>query len=165
MTVFRIRTFGDPVLRQKLREVDPTEADLPTLVQNLAETMYDAPGVGLAANQIGVLKQIFVYDDGEGEGFKAYMNPVLEEGEGEVIEEEGCLSVGGIQAPVKRYERVKIRVTNMDGEEEVLEAEGLLARILQHEMDHLNGMTILDRLDDDIKRQVISEFHEKEGLV
>ena len=165
MTVFRIRTFGDPVLRLKLREVDPTEADLPVLVKNLADTMYDAPGVGLAANQIGVLKQIFVYDDGEGEGLKAYMNPVLEESEGEVIEEEGCLSVGGIQAPVKRYERVKIRVTNMDGLEEVLEAEGLLARILQHEIDHLNGMTILDRLDDDIKRQVISEFHEKEGLV
>jgi len=165
MTVFRIRTFGDPVLRQTLRVVDPTEADLPALVQNMAETMYDAPGVGLAANQIGVLKQIFVYDDGEGEGLRAYMNPVLEEGEGEVIDEEGCLSVGGIQAPVKRYERVKIRVTNMDGEEELIEAEGLLARILQHEIDHLNGMTILDRLDDDIKRQVISEFHEKEGLV
>lgn len=163
MTIFSIRKFGDPVLRQPAKKIEASDKELEQLVASMAETMYAAPGLGLAANQIGILKQVFVFD--EGSGLMAYMNPEIIEAEGEIEEDEGCLSVASIQVPVKRYEKIKVRAQTLDGEEHIIEAEGFTARILQHEIDHLNGKIILDRLSETDRRRAIQEFHEKEGLL
>ena len=161
MTVLRIRTLGDPVLRETASPAEVFDDALRRIVDDMLETMYAAPGVGLAGNQVGLRTACFVYDDREGHaGFVA--NPRLSELEGEETLEEGCLSIPGPYHPTVRAARVRLVGADLDGEPLDIVAEGLLARIFQHETDHLNGMLYIDRLDDSGRRDVMRQLREFE---
>ena len=161
MSVMPIRTLGDPVLREPTKPVEAFDDALRALVEDMFETMYAAPGVGLAANQVGVSRSFFVYDDREGHtGFVA--NPELSEAEGEETFEEGCLSIPGPYHDTVRAERVRLRGRDLDGGPLDIRAEGLLARIFQHETDHLGGMLYIDRLDDEGRRDVMRQLRQFE---
>jgi peptide deformylase len=161
MTVLPIRTLGDPILRERAVRVDRFDEALRRLADDMTETMYAAPGVGLAANQVGVRLACFVYDDREGHaGFVA--NPELSELEGEEAIEEGCLSIPGPYAVTDRALRVRLRGSDLEGDPIDIQAEGLLARIFQHETDHLNGTLYMDRLDDAGRRDVMRQLRELE---
>lgn len=143
-----ILAHPNPALVAGATEVDPsTDSTLRSLVETMARIMYEAPGIGLAAPQIGVLKRVIVYDLSEdGEGLTALCNPVITERSGECeTDEEGCLSVPGIGVPVVRSCRVTCEGLSLDGEPIRVEAEGLQARMFQHEIDHLDGKLIIDR--------------------
>jgi peptide deformylase len=161
VTVIRIRTLGDPVLRQPAREIVDFDDALRRLADDMFETMYDAPGVGLAANQVGLQIACFVYDDREEhKGFVA--NPVCSELEGEQVDTEGCLSIPGPYHPTARALRVRLRGRDLDGDDVDIRAEGLLARIFQHETDHLLGRLYIDHLDDAGRRDVMRQLRELE---
>jgi peptide deformylase len=161
VTVLPIRTLGDPVLRESAKPVDAFDDTLRALVDDMFETMYAAPGVGLAANQVGIGKAFFVYDDREGNtGFVA--NPELSELEGEEPFEEGCLSIPGPYHDTVRAERVRLQGQDLNGDPLDIRAGGLLARIFQHETDHLRGMLYIDRLDDEGRRDVMRQLREFE---
>ncbi|HKE54919.1 MAG TPA: peptide deformylase [Actinomycetota bacterium] len=156
-----IRTLGDPVLREPAKPVETFDDTLRALVDDMFETMYAAPGVGLAANQVGIGKAFFVYDDREDHtGFVA--NPELSDLEGEETFEEGCLSIPGPYQDTVRAERVHLRGLDRNGEPIEIRAEGLLARIFQHETDHLRGMLYIDRLDEEGRRDVMRQLRELE---
>ncbi len=161
MSLLRIRTLGDPVLRQPCRPVETFDAAVRRLSEDMLETMYDAPGVGLAANQVGVQLACFVYDDREGNlGFVA--NPVVDELEGEQVDSEGCLSIPGPYYETRRAMRVRLRGLDVEGSPIEFAGEGLLARIFQHESDHLGGLLYIDRLDDEGRRDVMRQLREAE---
>lgn len=143
MAILKIRTDEDPILRKKSREVDTFDDNLKQLIDDMYETMYDAEGVGLAAVQIGKLKRMLVIDDYEGSKL-VMINPKRIEESGDVEALEGCLSVPERVGKVKRFETVKVEYQTADGEEMAIEAEGFLARIIQHEMDHLDGILYTD---------------------
>ena len=151
MALLTIRTYPDAALKQPARPVENITGEVAKFAQDLAETMYAAPGVGLAANQVGVPQRIVVLDvhDEEtrpGERLLKLVNPVVVEREGEVVWEEGCLSVPEFTAPVRRARRVLVRAWTPEEREVTIEAEELLAVALQHEIDHLDGKLFLDRL-------------------
>lgn len=151
-----ILTFPDPVLKQKAAPVTVITDEIRQLARDMAETMYDAPGVGLAAPQIGVLQRLIVIDvaaKDEAPQLITVINPVIIEGEGEVYEEEGCLSVPDFSANVRRYETVVVKGLSLDGQERVWQADGLLAIAFQHEIDHLEGTLFVDRLSP-LKREL-----------
>jgi peptide deformylase len=161
VTIMPIRTLGDPVLRQTCRPVEAFDRALRRLSEDLFETMYDAPGVGLDANQVGVSLACFVYDDREGHaGFVA--NPELSSRDGDEVAEEGCLSIPGPYHETGRARAVRLRGRDLSGGLVEVDAEGLLARIFQHETDHLNGMLYIDRLDDAGRRDVMRQLRELE---
>jgi peptide deformylase len=161
VTVLPIRTLGDPVLRERALPVETFDDTLRRLADDMVETMYAAPGVGLAANQVGVRLACFVYDDRDGHaGFVA--NPKLSDHEDEETIDEGCLSVPGPYHPTSRALKVRVRGFDLEGDPLDIRAEGLLARILQHETDHLNGKLYLDRLDDEGRRDVMRQLRELE---
>lgn len=161
MTLMPIRTLGDPVLREQSRPVEAFDTALRRLAEDMLETMYEAPGVGLAANQVGLSIACFVYDDREGgSGFVA--NPIVSDLLGEDVLEEGCLSIPGPYHPTMRASRVRLRGGDLEGRPIDMEAEGLLARIFQHETDHLNGMLYIDRLTDEGRRDVMRQLRELE---
>jgi peptide deformylase len=141
--------FGDHVLHREAERVTDISADIAALVQDMIETMYAAPGVGLAAPQVGVPLRVFVVDVTGGrskDGPIALLNPEFVEREGMQLEEEGCLSVPGFNATVARPSRAVVKGLDLDGRERVIEGSGLLARAFQHEMDHLDGRIFVDRL-------------------
>jgi peptide deformylase len=149
--------YGHDVLRQPARRVEEVTPDLEPLVRDMVETMYAAPGIGLAAPQVGVPIRLFVIDLSLGRdasGLITLVNPEFVEREGMQLEEEGCLSVPGFNATVARPGRTVVRGFDLTGEERILEGTGLLARALQHEMDHLDGRVFVDRLRG-IKRELI----------
>jgi peptide deformylase len=149
MPILPIFTYPDPILRKKTAPVTEFGPELAELVQNMAETMYDAPGVGLAAPQIGVSKQILVYDAAPEEERgtpTALINPKIIEADGEEVGEEGCLSVREFCAQVKRATHIVIEALDLEGNPLTVEAEDWPARILQHEIDHLNGILFIDHL-------------------
>ena len=149
MSLLEIVTFPHPALKTKAGEVKGLNPDLERLVQDLAETMYHAPGVGLAANQVGVLQQVAVVDVSGPEEEKnliVLVNPRIVSLQGEEKNEEGCLSVPGFRAEVARALKITVQARNLKGEEITLTAEGLFARALQHEIDHLQGRLFFDRL-------------------
>ena len=160
-----IRTLGDPVLREPSKPVDGFDRALRRLVDEMTETMYAANGVGLAGPQVGLSYRLFTYDDGEtGPSFLA--NPELILLEGEMVHDEGCLSIPGPFHPTSRAELVRIVGQDAAGGRVELEARGLLARIFQHETDHLNGVLYIDRLDAEGCRAVMTELRRIEmGLV
>jgi peptide deformylase len=161
MSLLPIRTLGDPVLREPGRDVERFDDSLRRLIDDMLETMYDAPGVGLAAQQVGISSRFFVYDDGDGHhGFIA--NPELSDPTGSEEHEEGCLSIPGPFHPTSRAVRVRIHGLDRDGLPLELVGEGLLARIFQHETDHTNGTLYIDRLDDDGRREVMRQLREHE---
>jgi peptide deformylase len=145
MAVYPIRVFGDPVLRQPCAVVTAFDATLAKLAEDMLETRYDAPGVGLAANQVGVQKRLFVYDVGDGPG--AIVNPVLTGHTGEWEYTEGCLSVPELGWPIVRYKQVHVDGFDLDGRPLSIDGDELMARMLQHEVDHLDGRLLLAHLD------------------
>ena len=147
MAVFPIRTFGDPVLRLPCVEVIEFDATLRKLADDMLETMYDAPGVGLAANQVGVQKRLFVYDINDGGGPGAIVNPVLSGHRGEWEYTEGCLSVPDLAWPIVRFKEVHVDGFDLFGHPVSLDGDELMARMLQHEVDHLDGRLLLSHLD------------------
>jgi peptide deformylase len=152
-----ILKYGDEVLRDRARPVDVVTSDITRVIEDMVETMYAAPGVGLAAPQIGIPLRIFVVDPSTGrdpEGLIVMLNPQFVEREGVQLEEEGCLSVPGFNATVMRPERAVVRGWDRTGREQVREGTGLVARAFQHEMDHLDGTLFVDRLRG-IKRDLI----------
>ncbi len=157
MAIRRIVKYGDPVLGAPTREVAEIDDDIRTLVRDMIETMYAAPGVGLAANQVGVSLRVAVIDITAGaEPGKAVImiNPHVIEREGEQVEEEGCLSIPGINDFVKRPARAVVRALDLEGKEFTREGTGLLARAFCHETDHLDGKLYIDRFSG-VKRQLI----------
>jgi peptide deformylase len=161
VTLMQIRTLGDPVLRETSTPVVVFDEALRRLAEDMIETMYAAPGVGLAANQVGLRMSCFVYDDREGNaGFVA--NPEVSDLEDEETLEEGCLSIPGPFHPTVRALRVRLRGSDPDGRPLDIRAEGLLARIFQHETDHLRGVLFIDRLDDEGRRDVMRQLREFE---
>lgn len=143
MAVRPILDYTHPILRRKAQPVDSVTGEIRRLVRDMKETMKAAPGVGLAAPQVGEALQLLVYDTGEHRG--CLVNPSLEEAEGEQTDVEGCLSIPGLQGEVTRALRVRVAGKDDRGKQVNLEAEGYLARVLQHEMDHLNGVLFIDR--------------------
>jgi len=152
MAIREIKKFPDPVLRRKTAVVETIDSDLCRLIDDMVETMRAAPGVGLAANQVGVPFQVAVIDigDHEEEGKKhplvVLINPEVLSQEGTVVAEEGCLSVPDFTEKVKRAARIKVRAKDRSGKTFELDADGLMAKALQHEIDHLNGILFIDRL-------------------
>ncbi|MDQ0337556.1 peptide deformylase [Caldalkalibacillus uzonensis] len=144
MAVRAIVKYPDPVLREKAALVKRIDERLHRLLDDMAETMYDAEGVGLAAPQVGISKRIFVVDVGDEHGLLEFINPEIIVKEGEQLGPEGCLSIPGVNGEVRRAHKVKVRALNRNGESFELEAEGLLARAIQHELDHLNGVLFID---------------------
>jgi peptide deformylase len=162
MSTLPIRTFGDPVLRDKARPVEQFDDALKRLAELMILTMHEAPGVGLAAPQVGRPIQLVVYDVGEEDGgAHALANPVLKNEWGEQVGEEGCLSLPGLYYPVKRAQKVWAEGFDLDGHEVTIDAEDLLARVLQHEVDHLNGILFIDRLDADHRTQAMAALREQ----
>lgn len=146
MAIRNIRKNGDDVLRKKSKTVDEINSRIITLLKDMAETMYDADGVGLAAVQVGILKRIFVIDVYDDEGLRVFINPEILEKSGSQIGEEGCLSVPGELDDIERANYVKIKALNEKGQEFILEAEELLARAILHEYDHLEGTLFIDHI-------------------
>jgi peptide deformylase len=150
MAVRTILHYPDKRLREQAQTVTRFDAELAQLLEDMAETMYAAPGVGLAAPQIGVALKIFVIDVATDESqpseFRVFINPEILESAGEVCNEEGCLSFPGVHEEVVRAERVRVRAQNAKGEHFELEADGILAIAVQHENDHLNGKLMVDHL-------------------
>jgi peptide deformylase len=149
MALLPIRKYGDPVLKKKASPVDPRDPSLKALVRDMQETMYHAAGVGLAANQVGVLKQVAIIDLTGGEkpeSLVVLLNPEVLEREGEVEEEEGCLSIPDLRAPAKRASFCRVRAQGLDGKVFEISGDGLLGKALQHETDHLNGILFVERL-------------------
>ena len=159
MAVFPIRTFGDPVLRTVAGAVTEFDEPLRRLVEDMLETMYAAPGVGLAAPQIGVSKRIFVADIGDGPF--VVINPEVTESSGRWKFEEGCLSVPGKFWEISRPSFVRVAGSDPDGEAVEYAGDELLGRVLQHETDHLDGMLVLERLPRRVKRQALKELREE----
>lgn len=144
MAIRQIRTNGDDILRKKCRKVEEINERILVLLDDMVDTMYEADGVGLAAPQVGILKRIAVIDVGEGPIY--LINPEILEVEGNAVDEEGCLSLPGKTGNVERPERVTVKALNEKGEEYTLTGEGLLARALCHEIDHLDGVLFIDKV-------------------
>ena len=149
MALLTILKFPHPILRAKAKPVTDFGPELAGLVADMADTMYDAPGVGLAANQIGVARQILIYDpepDKEKRAYQVVINPKITIAEGEEMGEEGCLSVREYCTEVKRAWKIVVEAQDLTGQPLVIEAEDFPARILQHEIDHLSGVLFIDRI-------------------
>jgi peptide deformylase len=147
MSTFDIRIIGDPVLKQVAAPVTDIDAALVRLTETMLETMYAAPGLGLAAPQVGVRKRLFVYDiDDEP---KVLVNPEIVEARGEWAYEEGCLSVPGLAWEIVRPNEVHVRGYDLDGRQVDIEADELLGRLFQHELDHLDGILLVEHLTDE----------------
>ncbi len=163
MAILDILKFPDPRLRNSAKPVTEVDESVRKLAQDMLETMYDAPGIGLAATQVGVARQVIVIDISEDRDDPLVLiNPEILEAEGEEEMEEGCLSVPGFYDTVKRAERVKLKAMNLEGEEFTRDLDGLLAVCVQHEIDHLHGKLFVDYLSR-LKRERIRKKLEKEA--
>ena len=159
MAVLPITVYGDKILRKKANKV--TEVDLKTieLIKNMFDTMKNANGIGLAANQVGSNKSIFVVDVSQVEDYEdtkpiTLINPkIIERSEKKVLMEEGCLSIPDVREEVRRPESITIVYHDTDLQEHTLEADGLMARVMQHEFDHLQGILFTDLISDDLKKK------------
>jgi peptide deformylase len=160
MSVLPIRVFGDPVLREPARPVERFDDALRRLAEDMIQTMQDAPGVGLAAPQVGRSLRLVVFQVGE-DPAQTLANPVLRDEWGEQIGEEGCLSVPGLYYPVRRHLRVQAEGYDLDGHDVALEASELLARVLQHEVDHLNGVLFIDRLEAEHRSEAMAAIRDQ----
>jgi peptide deformylase len=155
LALSRIRQYGDTVLRMKAREVDSFDDDLERLVERMTALMHEANGVGLAATQVGVLRRLFVFVDGDED--RVIVNPVITDTSNETeVDEEGCLSLRGVLVPVERSKRVTIEGVDAKGEPVKLELDLPASRVVQHELDHLDGVLIIDRTDDESRRTALA---------
>jgi peptide deformylase len=150
MAVISIRKLPDPVLRQEAEEITEINGKLQRLIDDMGDTMYAAPGLGLAANQVGHLHRLIVFDVSHKEKgprkLQVVLNPCIVAGEGEIIHEEGCLSVPDFSAEVRRHAQVLVKGLDREGKPVEITGEGLLAVVLQHEIDHLNGVVFIDHI-------------------
>ncbi|HVF31610.1 MAG TPA: peptide deformylase [Acidimicrobiales bacterium] len=162
MPGYTIRVFGDPVLKQRAAEVTNVDGALVRLVDDMVETMYEAPGVGLAAPQVGVQKRLFVYDLHDGLGARTLVNPVITESRGEWEYEEGCLSVPGLYFPIVRPKEVHLTGYDLEGNEVSIEADEFEARVFQHELDHLDGRLLLELLDTDQRKAAMKALRNRD---
>ncbi|WP_027339156.1 peptide deformylase [Halonatronum saccharophilum] len=145
MAILNIREIGDPVLRTEAKEVEEISDNILRLLDDMAETMYDAPGIGIAAPQVGISKRIILVDIGD--GLIELINPEISSRSNKTyIDQEGCLSIPNQMGDVKRNYTIRVKGLNRDGEEVEIKAKGLLSRALQHEIDHLNGKLFVDQL-------------------
>ena len=158
MAPYDIRIIGDPVLKTRVPDVEEIDGSLSRLVEEMLQTMYDAPGLGLAANQVGVRKRLFVWDVGEGP--RAIVNPEIVESDGEWEFEEGCLSVPGLSWDIVRPKQVHVVGRDLDGDEMSIEADELEARLFQHELDHLDGVLLIERLDSETRKQALKTLRD-----
>lgn len=157
MATLPIRTFGDPVLRERCREVSRVDEEIRKLVENLRDSLPQPGGAGLSANQIGVTLRVFVYEN-EGDIVPCINPRIISVSEETEEEMEGCLSLPGITLPVRRHLRVELEYLDLEGKTRRMEAEGWLARVLQHETDHLDGLLILDRTDRESRAKALKEL-------
>ena len=153
MSGLTIRQYGDPVLKERTSEVLEIDGAVAALAESMIDTMYEAPGSGLAANQIGVMRRIFVYDVGEGP--RTVINPRVVESDGEWVYEEGCLSIPGLSWDIVRPNAVHLVGLDLDGNEISIEATELEGRVFQHELDHLDGILLVERLDADQRKEAL----------
>ena len=153
MPELTIRQYGDPVLKERTRDVEDIDGAVVSLVDSMIETMYAAPGSGLAANQVGVQRRIFVYDAGD--GARTIINPRILESEGEWAFEEGCLSIPGLSWEIVRPNAVHLVGLDLDGNEVSSEATEFEGRVFQHELDHLDGILLVERLNDDQRKEAL----------
>lgn len=156
MAIHTILTYPHPILRKKAEQVTTFDQELRTLVEDMAETMYAAPGIGLAANQIGLARQVVVVDRSTADNPRNYItlvNPVITGGAGSIIDEEGCLSVIECYTTVKRFHTIHVTAQDIQGEPLEFDAQERYARIIQHEVDHLRGILFIDRLSS-LKRDI-----------
>jgi peptide deformylase len=161
MAVLNVRRYGDPVLRRRANPVEAVTPQIRRLAGDMVETMYDEVGIGLAAPQVGVSVRLLVVGDEEGRGAQVLVNPAITAQGGTVTAEEGCLSLPGIFAQVMRSEWVTLQAQDLDGNPVAITARGLRSRVFQHEIDHLDGVLFIDRLEpvlrDRIKRRIKKE--------
>jgi peptide deformylase len=162
MAILPIRHYPDPVLKQTSASIQSITEEIRTLVADMADTMYAAPGVGLAAPQVGINKNLIIIDCSpqEEKDLIVAINPEIIARDGESFEEEGCLSVPGYYARIERSARVKVRYLDLAGQEVVREASGLLAIAFQHEIDHLHGLLFVDHLSS-LKKSMFRKKYEK----
>jgi peptide deformylase len=157
----RVRKLGDPVLRASAVAVDRFDGSLRSEIERMGELMSDALGVGLAATQVGILHRVLVYRAYADDPITALVNPVIEWRSDELESaEEGCLSIPGVHVEVERPARIRARARDAFGEEMLVEAEGLEARVIQHEVDHLDGILILDRIPREARREAMRSLRE-----
>jgi len=162
MTCYSIRQFGDQVLKEKCLRVDRIDKDIKKLVKEMATSMYEANGLGLAAPQLGILKQVIVLDvSSEGEDLRGYVNPeILWYSKEKSSEEEGCLSLGTLRLQISRPSKITFRAIDIQTKKLVaFDADEWLSRVLQHEVDHLNGITIIDKADKEEKKKALKELN------
>ena len=165
LALAQIRQYPDPVLRLEAQEVVEFDGDLQQLVERMIHLMQDARGVGLAANQVGILRRVFVIQADEDEEPRPLVNPAIVDRSSEVDEDdEGCLSMQGVVVPVERPVRVRIEARDAEGNPVALELEGLPARVAQHELDHLDGVLIIDRTTPEGKREAMAVLRQSAVL-
>jgi peptide deformylase len=161
LALAQVRQYPDPVLRMKANDVDEIDDSVTGLVERMKGLMSEARGVGLAAPQLGILRRVLVYQAGEEEPFRALVNPrVVESGEERIVDDEGCLSLGAasVIVEVERPTTIVVEATSPEGEELRIEAEGLEARVIQHELDHLDGVLIIDRTSPEQRREALAKL-------
>jgi len=160
----QIRQYGDVVLRMKANEVEEFDDDLRRLVERMTALMHDAQGVGLAATQVGVLRRLFVFEPDE-DGPRVIVNPVVVESGGETEpDDEGCLSLQGVRVPVDRPAKLVLEGKDENGADVRFELEGYGARVAQHELDHLDGVLIIDRTDDEHRKEALATLRPRAVL-
>ncbi len=160
----QIRQYGDPALRLSAYEVSDFDDDLRRLVDRMTELMHDAQGVGLAATQVGVLRRVFVFEPDEG-GPRTVVNPtIVARGDELESDGEGCLSLQGVRVPVERPTALTIAGKNQDGEDVSYELAGYEARVAQHELDHLDGVLIIDRTDEEHRKEALATLRPRVTL-
>jgi len=164
MAVLKVRRYGDPVLRRRAAPVEGVTPEICRLVADMVDTMYDEVGIGLAAPQVGVSVRLMVVGDEEGRGTQVLVNPAITAHGGTIMAEEGCLSLPGIFAQVTRSEWVTLEAQDLEGQPVAITARGLRSRVFQHEIDHLDGVLFIDRVEpvlrDRIKRRI-----KKDGFI
>lgn len=167
MAVLPIHFYGDPALRQKAKTIDRLDSGIITLVRDMFDTLRQASGLGLAANQVGALKRVFVVDLSKiipSSKPIVLINPFLLKSEGQQVGEEGCLSIPGIYEDIPRFKNVKFSAQDLSGKEFSLDASDLLARVLQHELDHLNGILFIDHLSQVVRNGLASKLKHLQPL-
>lgn len=164
LALAQVRQYGDPALRLKAHEVEEFDDDLRRLIDRMTVLMHEAQGVGLAATQVGVLRRLFVYEPDE-DGPRAIVNPVIvERGDETEVDDEGCLSLQGVRVPVERSTRVVLEGKDPNGEDVRVELDAYGSRIVQHELDHLDGVLIIDRTDDEHRKEALSTLRPRAVL-
>ena len=161
LALAQVRQYPDPILRMKANEVDEIDDSVTGLVERMRGLMDEARGVGLAAPQLGILRRVLVYQAGEEEPFRALVNPrIVESGEERIADDEGCLSLGAatVIVEVERPATIVVEATSAEGEEVRIEADGLEARVIQHELDHLDGVLIIDRTSPEQRREALAKL-------